>query len=174
MYHKLVTNVSKETYPVLIHSNTRCFLSQQPHRFFFPATPTQNRLNHNIFLSLFKGNTVMVIGVIRSFSSLSSGIMGQTDDDCSSSVYTTKTLNFLCVHTLVPHHTVHGESQGLPLNFLTTIIVSVTSWKNWGASQISSAKRDCSWGCPIFTEFVFLWPHVFSIWPCSECAPSLH
>lgn len=29
-------------------------------------------------------------------------------------------------------------------------------------------------GCPVMTEFIFPCPHVFSIWPCSICAPSLH
>lgn len=29
-------------------------------------------------------------------------------------------------------------------------------------------------GCPVMTEFIFLCPHVFSIWPSSKCSPSLH
>lgn len=33
---------------------------------------------------------------------------------------------------------------------------------------------NCGQGCPVMTEFIFLCPHVFSIWPSSKCSPSLH
>ena len=34
--------------------------------------------------------------------------------------------------------------------------------------------KGCGQWCPVLTESVFLCPHVLSIWPCSEYAPSLH